>query len=149
MLIMRNFAALWCLMFSLNATSNEYSWGDSDAFNYPTTLSACRHIVQKNTLYEGSQYILVPGSITTTPIYYPVTYPPYGKAVAGCRFSYRTSSEVNAGYDRVYTVDNYTALRYGDQCAVGKSYDYVMRGASSSRRKRCSLRARAGAPILR
>lgn len=125
-------------MFSINAVSEEYSWSDSDAFRYSTSLAACRHIVEKRTTYEGSQYILVPGSITTTPIYYPVTYPAvpsYGEAVVGCRFSFRLVSEVNAGYDLVHTTENFSALRYGDGCAVGKTYDYVAGECSQSKDK--------------
>lgn len=128
MSMVRAFTVLWCLTFSLSAVSEEYSWSDSDEFYYSTTLAACRHIVEKRTTYEGSQYLIVPGSVTMTPIYYPVTYPPlppYGKAVVGCRFSFKLVSEVNAGYDLVHATENFSALRYGDGCAPRKTYDYV------------------------
>ncbi|WP_235668299.1 RHS repeat protein [Pseudomonas coronafaciens] len=135
MLIVRFFAVLGCFMFSLGAVSEEYSWSDSDAFHYSTTLAACRHIVEKRTTYEGSQYLLVPGSITTTPIYYPVTYPSYRDATVGCRFSFRLVSEVNSGNDLVHTTENFSALRHGDGCATGHTYDFISGECGQSKDK--------------
>jgi YD repeat-containing protein len=134
--------------YSMLAVSQPYYWGDNDLVHFSSPASVCEYLVNKNTNYPGSYTLVVAGSVTSLPIYYPVAYPALSKAVVGCRFSFRHRSEVEAGYDRIYTIDNYAALRYGDGCPPPTSYNFVsgMCGQDKERGKPSDLSC-VGNPI--